>query len=238
MQNERAKFRPDLLILLGEETSDDLRIWANQLIHRPGYAGPVQCASWLPDPLNIITGETALHAVDILFHAVAFMLFYDWTVEPPDEDAEVKRMRIRQYLAENRVAINHRANDLFRKINASEWFNLLALASVELEKLLQESAPVMTGREVDEIKARQYTPDKIPKGLIKHELKLSNDEAFNKLINNDPLLIHPDHGKRDRDVRFDQDALVNTDIYNPSMRSAAIAKWNASKKKKPTGENA
>jgi len=78
---------------------------------------------------------------------------------------------------------------------------------------------------------RTYTDDAIPKGLLCSEFGIEDDE-FQKRIAECPRLIHPTHKKRDRNVRFDVDALINTELYNPSSRAAAILKW----KKKSTSK--
>lgn len=71
-----------------------------------------------------------------------------------------------------------------------------------------------------------YTDDAIPKGLLCSQLGIKDDE-FQKRITECPSLIHPSHGKRDRNVRFDVDALINTELYTPSLRAAAILKWRS-----------
>lgn len=78
---------------------------------------------------------------------------------------------------------------------------------------------------------RTYTDDAIPKGLLCDALGIKDDE-FQKRITECPELIHPSHNKRARNVRFDVDALINTELYNPSLRAAAILKW----KKKSTSK--
>jgi len=77
---------------------------------------------------------------------------------------------------------------------------------------------------------RTYTDDAIPKGLLCSQLDIT-DDAFQKRIAECPSLIHPTHKKGDRKVRFDVDVLINTELYNPSSRAAAILKW---KKKSPS----
>lgn len=78
--------------------------------------------------------------------------------------------------------------------------------------------------------ARRYTSDKIPKGLIIASLKI-NDDKFQRMVKADPGLVHPQHNSRDREICFDEDALINTEIYAPSQRAAAIAEWKRQKTK-------
>jgi hypothetical protein len=96
--------------------------------------------------------------------------------------------------------------------------------SGEIESIPQTAA-------LEDTNQRTYTDDAIPKGLLCSQLGIADDE-FQKRIAQCPALIHPSHGKRDRNVRFDVDALINTELYNQSLRAAAILKW----KKKSTSK--
>jgi len=77
---------------------------------------------------------------------------------------------------------------------------------------------------------RQYTLEKIPKGLLCKSLGISADK-FQRNLKMDPLLQHPDSKRGDRSIRFDENALINTEIYLPSMLAAAVAAWGQGKTK-------
>ena len=78
---------------------------------------------------------------------------------------------------------------------------------------------------------RRYTPDKIPKDLICKVLGGISTDTLRRMIDEDPALQHPETTKHARDIRFDVDALVNTDLYQDGTRAAAITEWKASRKK-------
>lgn len=79
--------------------------------------------------------------------------------------------------------------------------------------------------------ARRYTPDKIPKELICKALGEISADTLRRMIADDPALQHPKTSKYGRDIRFDVDALINSDLYQDGTRAAAVAEWKASKKK-------
>ena len=55
------------------------------------------------------------------------------------------------------------------------------------------------------------------------------DDKLQRMLKKDPGLQHPDSKPASRDIRFDEDALINTEIYSPSLRAAAIAAWKPKK---------
>ena len=77
---------------------------------------------------------------------------------------------------------------------------------------------------------REYTPDEVPKGLICSALKISSD-TFQRRVRKDPGLIHPDYPPAAQNVRFAIDALVNTEIYLPDQRAAAVFEHMSKAKK-------
>ena len=77
---------------------------------------------------------------------------------------------------------------------------------------------------------REYTPDKIPKGLLCKVLDVDSSTLQRRVIA-DPGLIHPSHDKYDQNVRFDIEKLAGTKIYRQADRTAAIEQWNETKAK-------
>jgi len=77
---------------------------------------------------------------------------------------------------------------------------------------------------------RQYTLEKIPKSLLCKSLGISGD-TLQRNLKADPALQHPDSKRGDRSIRFDENALINTEIYLPSMLAAAVAAWGQGKTK-------
>jgi len=75
---------------------------------------------------------------------------------------------------------------------------------------------------------REYTVEKIPKSLLCKSLDISADK-LQRMLKADPALQHPDSKPASRSIRFDKNALINTEIYLPSMRAAAVAAWGQGK---------
>ncbi len=137
VSNEPEKFRPDLIAVVGETTSDEQRAWASSLMIRPDYAGPVRCTPWDGFRNLILTGETAIHTVDLLMHEVFGVVFSEETSLPWDtSDPMMTRRMIRLHVLQNSFAIGQRAAEIARSINTSQWLELFALASGEIVKLL------------------------------------------------------------------------------------------------------
>ena len=77
---------------------------------------------------------------------------------------------------------------------------------------------------------REYTVEKIPKSLLCKSLDISADK-LQRMLKADPALQHPDSKPASRSIRFDKNALINTEIYLASMLAAAVAAWGQGKTK-------
>lgn len=208
------------LVMWGEQVQRDLRPWFDQIVKSARYSGPVTCHPWSNAVDIKITAATANEVCTMLVRAVYLTILPDRPVfiGTPGSMIDAEE-RIRAHITANKTAFQRRFEHVCESLESGEWSRVIALADVERLNIgnKKQNTPA-------DPSGRTYTPESIPKGLLCSQLGIEDGE-FQERIKECPELIHPSHGKRDRNVRFDVDALINTELYNPSLRAAAILKW-------------
>jgi hypothetical protein len=129
-------FSYERIVLFGEQPlHPDARIWANRLLHLPGYGGPVTCKPWSPDASIVITHSTASEVCSTVLRAVYAMLFPDFPIFIRTEPLEAVCEKVAKYVIANSDKLNERLQHIYDSANAEEWFRIIALAEVEQSRL-------------------------------------------------------------------------------------------------------